>query len=90
MSHVGQSRPHAEERVSPRRSRIPWKYSPPAKASEYHLIDLAAGCSEGGFETLAGARQGAREKGLAAWDIFTAMFGLSTTIRVETNQAAPP
>ena len=70
MSHVGQSRPHAEERESPRRCRIPWKYSPPAKASEYHLIDLAAGCSEGGFETLAGARQGAREKGLAAWDIF--------------------
>ena len=41
-----------------------------AKASEYHLIDLAAGVSHGGFETLAGARQCAREKGLPAWDIF--------------------
>ncbi len=90
MSSVGQSRHHAEERESPRSSRNPWKFSPPSNASEYHLIDLAAGRSEGGFETLARARQGAREKGLAAWDIFTAMFGLSTTIRVETNQAAPP
>jgi hypothetical protein len=75
MSHVGQSRQHAEERQSPqrqspRRSRIPWNFSPPSNASEYHLIDLAAGFSEGGFATLAGARQGAREKGLAAWDIF--------------------
>ena len=69
MSNVGQSRPHAEKRESPRRCRIPWKYSP-SNASEYHLIDLATGRSEGGFETLAGARQGAREKSLAAWDIF--------------------
>jgi hypothetical protein len=71
MSHVEQSRHYAEERdAPPRRRSIPWKYSPPSKASEYHLIDLVAGCSEGGFETLAGARQGAREKGLSAWDIF--------------------
>ena len=69
MSHIGQSRPYAEERESPRR-RIAWKFSPPSNASEYHLIDLATGFSEGGFETLAGARQGAREQGLAAWDIF--------------------
>jgi hypothetical protein len=58
---------HAEP---PRRSRPPWKYSPPSKASEYHLIDLFAGVSQGGFETLTGARQSAREKGLFAWDIF--------------------
>jgi hypothetical protein len=37
---------------------------------EYHLIDLAVGLSQGGFETLAGARQFAREEGLRAWDIF--------------------
>ena len=55
MSNVGQSRHYAEERDEPPRRRvIPWKYSPPSKASEYHLIDLVAGCSEGGFETLAG------------------------------------
>jgi hypothetical protein len=36
---------------------------------EYHLIDLA-GTSHGGFQTLAGARQFAREEGLRAWDIF--------------------
>jgi hypothetical protein len=39
-------------------------------AREYHLIDLAVGVSYGGFETLAGARQFAREEGLRAWDIF--------------------
>jgi hypothetical protein len=70
MSHVGQSRHFAEERYGPPRRRGPWKYSPPAKASEYHLIDLFAGFSQGGFETLTGARQSAREKGLSAWDIF--------------------
>ena len=71
MSNVGQSRHYAEARYEPPPRRVtPWKYSPPSKASEYHLIDLVAGCSEGGFETLAGARQGARDKGLAAWDIF--------------------
>jgi hypothetical protein len=37
---------------------------------EYHLIDLADGISLGGFETLAGARQFAREESLPAWDIF--------------------
>jgi len=35
-----------------------------------HLIDLTTGVSHGGFETLTGARQSAREKGLSAWDIF--------------------
>ena len=71
MSHVGELRQYAEERDPPRRRvSSPWKFSPPAKASEYHLIDLAAGVSHGGFETLAGARQCAREKGLPAWDIF--------------------
>ena len=71
MSHVGQLRQYAEERDPPRRRvSSPWEFSPPAKASEYHLIDLAAGVSHGGFETLAGARQCAREKGLPAWDIF--------------------
>ena len=71
MSHVGQARHHAEERYEPLRRRgTPRKYSPPSKASEYHLIDLFAGVSQGGFETLTGARQSAREKGLSAWDIF--------------------
>ena len=71
MSHVGQSQHHAEERYEPSRRRgTPWKYSPPSKASEYHLIDLTSGVSQGGFETLAGARQSAREQGLSAWDIF--------------------
>jgi hypothetical protein len=71
MSHVGQSRHYAEQRdEAPRSGGIPWKYSPPSKASEYHLIDLVAGVSHGGFETLAEARQGAHEKGLSAWDIF--------------------
>ena len=71
MSQVSQIRRYADERASPRRrvSRI-WKYSPPARASEYHLINLATGISHGGFETLAGARQAAREKDLPAWDIF--------------------
>ena len=47
-----------------------WQYSLPARASEYHLIDLATGVSHGGFETLPGARQYAGEKSLMAWDIF--------------------
>jgi hypothetical protein len=38
-------------------------------AREYHLIDLV-GTSHGGFETLAGARQFARQEALSAWDIF--------------------
>ena len=68
MSQAGHFRQHAEEREPPRRSS--WKFSPPVHASEYHLIDLSTGVSHGGFETLTGARQCAREKGLAAWDIF--------------------
>jgi len=39
-------------------------------AREYHLISRTTGQSHGGFETLAGARQYAREEGLEAWDIF--------------------
>jgi len=39
-------------------------------AREYHLVDLAVGVSHGGFETLSGARQFAREECLQAWDIF--------------------
>ena len=39
-------------------------------AREYHLICRMSGESHGGFETLAGARQYAREEGLSAWDIF--------------------
>jgi len=39
-------------------------------AREYHLICRTTGQSHGGFETLAGARQYAREEGLEAWDIF--------------------
>ena len=38
--------------------------------NEYHLIDLATGLSHGGFESLMGARQYAREEHLIAWDIF--------------------
>jgi len=38
-------------------------------AHEYHLIDLV-GTSHGGFVSLAGARQFARQEGLSAWDIF--------------------
>lgn len=72
MSQVGQLLQYAEERDFLRRrvSSSVWKYSPPARASEYHLIDLATGVSHGGFETLTGARQYAGDKSLLAWDIF--------------------
>jgi hypothetical protein len=73
MSLIGQFPQYTDERDPPRRrvSR-PWMFvsASPREASEYHLIDLAFGVSHGGFETLTGARQCAREKGLAAWDIF--------------------
>jgi hypothetical protein len=39
-------------------------------AREYHLISRTTGQSHGGFATLAGARQYAREEGLETWDIF--------------------
>jgi hypothetical protein len=42
----------------------------PAAPDEYHLICRTTGASHGGFESLAGARQYAREEGLEAWDIF--------------------
>ena len=38
--------------------------------AEYHLIDLATGLSQGGFQSLEAARQHAREEDLMAWDIF--------------------
>jgi hypothetical protein len=38
--------------------------------AEYHLICRTTGRSLGGFETLNGAREYAREEGLKAWDIF--------------------
>jgi hypothetical protein len=71
MSQTGQFRQYAEEREPPHRTLVrPWKFSPPVHASEYHLINLATGVSHGGFATLAGARQCARERGLPASDIF--------------------
>ena len=72
MSHVEHSRLYAEERKPPRRlAEWPLEVlAASSKASEYHLIDLTTGVSHGGFETLAGAQQCAREKGLSAWDIF--------------------
>jgi hypothetical protein len=85
MSQTGQFRQYAEERDLPRRRvSIPWKYSPPVHASEYHLIDLASGVSHGGFDTLSGARQSAREKSLAAWDIFHG------NVRVEYHDPRDP
>jgi hypothetical protein len=36
---------------------------------EYHLICRTTGESHGGFESLAGARQYAREEDLKTWDI---------------------
>jgi hypothetical protein len=89
MSQVGQFLQYAEGRDPPRRRvSSPWKFSPPPKASEYHLIDLSTGVSHGGFETLTGARRCAREKGLRPGISSTAMFGSSTTIRGEINTAA--
>jgi hypothetical protein len=53
------------------REHLQWAFKgAPSEASEYHLIDLNTGVSHGGFETLFGARQCAREKTLPAWDIF--------------------
>ena len=86
MSQTGQFRQYAEERDSPRR-RVSnaWKYSPPARASEYHLINLATGISHGGFETLAGARQSAVRKVYRPGTSSMGMFGSSTTTRVTTS-----
>jgi hypothetical protein len=67
MSHVGHSRLYAEAPTG----EWPLDFcTSSSKASEYHLIDLTTGVSHGGFETLTGARQSSREKGLSAWDIF--------------------
>ena len=46
---------------------MPYSHLP---ADEYHLIDLYAGESKGGFKSLEAARQFAREEGLAAWQIW--------------------
>ena len=54
------------------------------EASEYHLINLATGVSHGGFETLGGARQCAREKSLPAWNIFHG------NVRVEYHDPRDP
>jgi hypothetical protein len=72
MSQAGQFREYAEESKTPgRRIRSPQKSAPASpKTSEYHLIDLTTGASHGGFESLTGARQHARDEGLPAWDIF--------------------
>ena len=40
------------------------------RSTEYHLICRTTGRSLGGFETLNGAREYAREDDLKAWDIF--------------------
>ena len=37
---------------------------------EYHLIDILTGESHGGFVSLYGAREGAHEAILLAWQIF--------------------
>jgi hypothetical protein len=37
---------------------------------EYHLIETYRGLSHGGFTSLKGARQFAREEAMEAWDIF--------------------
>jgi hypothetical protein len=77
MSQTNQSRQYVDEEGPPRRRvSSSWKFSPASRKtgeyhpSEYHLIDLATGVSHGGFASLAGARQCAREKDLPAWDIF--------------------
>jgi hypothetical protein len=77
MSQTDQSRQYSDEEGPPRRRvSSPRKFSPASRKtseyhpSEYHLIDLATGVSHGGFASLAGARQCAREKDLPAWDIF--------------------
>jgi hypothetical protein len=42
--------------------------SKPAK--EYHLISVSDGQSHGGFSSLAGARQYAREENIESWEIY--------------------
>jgi hypothetical protein len=51
---------------------------------EYHLIDLTTGESHGGFATLNGARQYAREEGLRSWQIFKGQ------LRIETHDPLVP
>jgi hypothetical protein len=61
--------------------------TPMSKAArEYHLIDLV-GISHGGFVSLAGARQFARQEGLSAWDSFTGMTGFLCVPQVRKHIA---
>ena len=86
MSHVGLLRQYAEERDPPRRRvSSPWKFSPPAKASEYHLIDLAAGVSHGGLRRWPGLGNAPARKACRPGTSSMAMFESSTTIRGETS-----
>jgi hypothetical protein len=87
MSQAGQFRQYAEEsKTLGRRFRSPRKSAPASpKASEYHLIDLTTGLSHGGFESLTGARQHAREKSLWPGTSSMGMFELSITIRVRST-----
>ena len=76
----------ANERHTDAREHLQWAFEgAPSKASKYHLIDLTTGVSHGGFETLFGARQCAREKHCRPETSSTAIFGSSTTIRAETR-----
>jgi hypothetical protein len=40
------------------------------KPIEYHLIDVTTAESKGGFRSLEGAREYAREEALAAWCVY--------------------
>ena len=42
----------------------------PHTTKEYHLVDLLTGESLGGFSSLTGAWEEARDSGLTSWDIF--------------------
>ena len=55
-------------------------------AREYHLIDLARGISHGGFISLAGARQFARQERLPAWDIFHGAESTARPLDVSATQ----
>jgi hypothetical protein len=72
MSQADQFLRHSEESDAAGRHNTRTRKGSPAShtTDEYHLIDLSTGFSHGGFESLSGARQFAREKALQAWDIF--------------------
>jgi hypothetical protein len=60
-------------------------------AREYHLICRVSGESHGGFETLSGARQYAREERLEGWDIFLGnrLVERREAVWVESQPATP-